>query len=134
MLNLITDKEEIVRKILPLIPDTEISDFDYAMKTWWKNIRSSGGMGLTVYGDQMFRAAELEYYDFDLGQASHFGGMGTSLRLDKYMMCPYYFYFSDKRKLVRIYDSRLATMIMLKGNIFEYMENVKKRKQENDND
>lgn len=134
MLNLITDKEEIVRKILPLIPETEISNFDYAMKTWWKNIRSTGGLGLTHYGDSIFRLASLEYHDFDLGPASHMGVIGTALQLDKYMLCPYYYHCVNKKKFVRIYDSRLATMIMLKGDIFEYMENVKKRKQENDDD
>ena len=134
MLNLITDKTEIVRRIIPLIPETEISDFDYAMKTWWKNIRSTGGLGLTHYGNHIFQTACLEYHDFDLGYASHMGNMATSLQLDKYMLCPYYYHFANKKKLVRIYDGRLATMIMLKGDIFEYMESVKKRKQENDND
>ena len=133
MLIPITDKAEIVRTILPLIPETEISDFDYAMKTWWKNIRSTGGLGLTHYGDSVFRKAELEYHDFDLGFSSHMGNLGTALQLDKYMLCPYYYHFANKKKFVRIYDSRLAMMIILKGDIFEYMKNIKNRR-ENDND
>ena len=127
------DKAEIVRTLLPLVPETEISDFDYAMKTWWKNIRSTGGLGLTVYGDTVFKKIGLESYDFDLGQNSYFGGMGTLIRLDKHMPCPYYFHLSDRKKHLRIYDGRVATMIMLTGDVFEYIDRIKKR-QENDND
>jgi hypothetical protein len=127
------DKAEIVRTLLPLVPDTEISDFDYAMKTWWKNIRNTGGLGLTLYGDNVFKIVGLESYDFDLGQNSYFGGMGTLIMLDKYMPCPYYFRLSDRKKHLRIYDGRVATMIMLNGSVTEYIEKIKNR-QETDND
>lgn len=128
-----TDKAEIVRILLPLVPDTEINDFDYAMKTWWKNIRNTGGLGLTLYGDTVFKKIGLESYDFDLGQNSYFGGIGTLIMLDKYMPCPYSFRLHDRKKHMRIYDGRVATMIMLTGDVFEYVDRIKKR-QENGND
>jgi hypothetical protein len=127
------DKAEIVRTLLPLLPETEISDFDYAMKTWWKNIRNTGGLGLTTYGDSIFQKLWLESYEFGLGQNSYFGGIGTALQLDRYMPCPYYLHLNDRKKHLRIYDGRVATMIMLTGDVFEYIDKIKKR-QENDND
>jgi hypothetical protein len=133
MLKLVTDKEEIVRTLLPFVPDTEISDFDYVMKTWWKNIRDTGGLGLTYYGDTVFKKMGLETYEFDFGPNSYFGGIGSLLMLDKYMPCPYYFHLSNKRKYLRIYDGRIATMIMLTGDVYEYIDRIKKR-QENEND
>ena len=67
MISYVTNKEEITRKILPLIDSTEISDFDYAMKTWWVNIRNTGGLCLTALGDKVFRQAKIECYDLILG-------------------------------------------------------------------
>jgi hypothetical protein len=132
MLKLVTDKEEIVRTLLPFVPETEISDFDHAMKTWWKNIRSTGGLGLTVYGDTIFKMMGLETYEFDLGSNSYFGGIGSLLMLDKYMPCPYYFQLRDRKKYLRIYDGRVATMIMLNGSVIEYIEKIKNRQENND--
>jgi hypothetical protein len=132
MLELMTDKAQIVQVLLPLVPENEISEFDYCMKTWWKNIRSTGGLGLTVYGDTIFKMMGLETYEFDLGSNSYFGGIGSLLMLDKYMPCPYYFQLRDRKKYLRIYDGRVATMIMLNGSVIEYIEKIKNRQENND--
>jgi hypothetical protein len=133
MLELMTDKAEIVRTLIPFIPEEEISDFDYCMKTWWKNIRSTGGLGLTYYGDCMFQLMELENYTFEIG-ISHgsMSNLGTAMYLDKYIKCPYYFLSKNNKRVLHVYDSRIATMIMLTGDVFEYMNKLKKRQENTD--
>jgi len=133
MLELMIDKAEIVRTLIPFIPEAEISDFDYCMKTWWKNIRSSGGLGLTYYGDCMFQLMELESYTFEIKKnEGPISNIGLAVYLDKYMKCPHYLITKDHKRTLHIYDSRIATMIMLTGSVFEYMQKIKKRQENTD--
>lgn len=123
MISYITSKEEITKKVLPLTDSTEISNFDYAMKTWWVNIRNTGGLCLTTLGDQMFAQAQIEHYDLIAGWTSFNGNMAAALMLDRKMPCPYYLYFSNKQKFVRVYDSRVAMMITLQGGVEKFLKN-----------
>jgi hypothetical protein len=124
----VTDKEKIIEAILPHVPPTEIATQDYAMKTWWKNIRRSGGLGLTQFGDHIFRSSGIEHWDFDWGEASMLGNIGASIALDRRMPCPYYFYSDKKRRVVRLYDSRVATLVALHGDFTAYINTLKERK------
>ena len=124
----VTDKEKIVIAVLPLIPETEIATVDYAMKTWWKNIRNTGGLGLTRFGDQMFMSMGLEHWEFDIGEASMLGNIGAAITLDRRMVCPYYFYSDKKRKRVRLYDSRVAMIVALSGDFTSYLNTLEERK------
>lgn len=123
-----TDKERIVQAILPQVPESEIATVEWAMKTWWKNIRRSGGLGLTHYGDGIFRGCGLEYWDFDCGAASHLSVMGLSVTLDRRMPAPYYFYCDKKRRRVRVYDGRMATLAVLYGDFTEYLNTLEEKK------
>ena len=130
----ITDKEKIVSAVLPLLPATEIATAEYAMKTWWTNIRSTGGLGLTRHGMDMFDAAGIESHEFEMGHSSSMGNLATSLVLNKYMQCPHYFYSSNKRRYVKVYDSRIAMLILLCGDVHEYLTRLQNNKTENNND
>lgn len=129
----VKDKERIVQAVLPLIPDTEITTAEYAMKTWWTNIRSTGGLGLTKLGADMFEAAGIEYHEFEMGPSHSMGMLATSLVLNRDMECPYYFYSNNRRRHVKVYDSRIAMLILLCGDINEYLTRVRDNK-ENDDD
>jgi hypothetical protein len=121
MISYVTNKEEITRKILPLIDSTEILDFDYAMKTWWVNIRDTGGLCLTALGDKVFRQAKIECYDLILGWTNY--SNAGMLMLDRKMPCPYHIHFASKQNFVRIYDSRVAMMITLHGGVEKFLKN-----------
>jgi hypothetical protein len=133
MISYVTNKEEITRKILPLIDSTEISDFDYAMKTWWVNIRNTGGLCLTALGDKVFRQAKIECYDLIFSWTNF--NNSSVLKLDRKMPCPYHLYVSNKQNFVRVYDSRVAMMIALQGGIEHFLKNkVDINYSETDND
>jgi hypothetical protein len=121
MISYVTNKEEITRKILPLIDSTEILDFDYAMKTWWVNIRNTGGLCLTSLGDKMFRQAKIECYDLILDWTNY--SNAGMLMLDRKMPCPYYIHFASKQNFVSVYDSRVAMMITLHGGVEKFLKN-----------
>lgn len=130
MTNFVSDRRLIVERILSLI-DAEHNekDIDHAMSRWWRNIRSTGGLGLTEFGDTEFRRAELEHWDFDITEQEISKNIITFfVLLDNKMICPYFVFFKDKRKYIRIYDGRVATILILHGNIKDFLDTLDKRK------
>jgi hypothetical protein len=134
----VTDKEQIVKAVLPLLPGYSAFDHertvDYAMKTWWTNIRSTGGLGLSKYGADMFNAAGIESHQFEIGPSGSMSNIATSLVLNREMQCPYYFYSTNRKRYIEVYDSRIAMLILLCGDINEYIARLRDNNTENDND
>ena len=123
------ERTTITKKILSIInPDYSVFDFDTAMVTWWQNIRSTGGFGLTYAGSQAFAKAEIEFQEFDNGESSHMGNVGLSIGLDSKMITPYYFYSTDRRQKIKIYDPRIAMLITLHETVSSYLTTLEERK------
>ena len=121
-------RTDITEKVLSLIkPDYTVFDLDTAMVTWWKNIRSTGGYGLTCAGSQAFEKADIEFQEFDDGASSYMGNMTLSLLLDAKMVTPYYFYSHDKRRKIKIYDGRIAMIITLYETVSDYIKTLDNR-------
>jgi hypothetical protein len=122
------DRTAITKKILAIInPEYTEVDLHQAMVTWWQNIRSTGGFGLTYTGSQAFEKAELEFQEFDNGVSSHMGNSGLSIGLDRKMITPYYFYSTDKRQKIKIYDSRIAMLVTLHESVGAYLKTLDER-------
>lgn len=122
------DRTAITEKVLSIIkPDYTVFDLDTAMVTWWKNIRSSGGYGLTYAGSRAFEKVEIEHQEFDEGPSSYMGMMSLSLSLDAKMMVPYYFYSHDKQRKVKIYDGRISMVITLYESVSDYLKTLDDR-------
>ena len=120
----VTDRKIITRKILALLGlANQEEEYSYAMKHWWRNLRSCGGLNLTEVGDTKFLEAELEYWDFDLP-----AGFGTSeaikynFFLDRKMPCPYILTATKKQYIFRVYDSRMAVTIGLWGGVDKLLD------------
>lgn len=122
------DRTTITKKILAIInPEYTEADLHQAMVTWWQNIRSTGGFGLTYAGSQAFEKAELEFQEFDNGASGYISNMAFSLLLDSKMVTPYYFYSDQRLKKVKIYDSRIAMLVTLHDTIGHYLNTVEER-------
>jgi hypothetical protein len=122
------DRTAITKKILSIInPEYTEADLHQAMVTWWQNIRSTGGFGLTYAGSQAFEKAELEFQEFDNGVSSHMGNSGLSIGLDRKMITPYYFYSNEKRQKIKIYDSRIAMLVTLHESVGAYLKTLDER-------
>jgi hypothetical protein len=122
-------RSEITEKILSILnPDYTADDLHNANVTWWKNIRSTGGYGLTYAGSQAFEKAEIEFQEFDEGPSGYMSMMSMSLTLDTKMVTPYYFYSNEKRRKVKIYDSRIAMLITLYETVNDYIKTLDNRR------
>jgi hypothetical protein len=112
--------------VLDLIkPDNTEQDIVDAMITWWQNIRRTGGLRLTEIGDGAFRLADLEYHEFDAGSYNNsLSSIGLMAKLDKKMPAPFFIVFQQRRKYVRVYDSRIALVMALYDDFNAYLESL----------
>jgi len=125
-----TYKEKITKTVLYEL-DSNFWTFEKAMKKWWQNPRRDGGLRLTPTGDLEFRHAKMEYTDhlFTYINISYYSFV---LELDKKIKCPYYIDVSksdtSNKPYIRLYDSRIAMMLNLYGDLDSYLNSIKVRK------
>lgn len=125
-----TYKEQITLSVLEQV-DRDVWTFESAMKKWWKNPRRDGGLRLTSIGDMEFRHAGIEYTDHEFTKVnrSYYNFM---LDLDKKIKCPYYIDVSKNtsgaKPFLRLYDSRIAVMLTLYGDLDSYLNSVRIKK------
>lgn len=120
MTKFVRDRGLITKKILEIRnPDYNTADYDTALLTWWTNIRSSGGLGLTYNGFVAFHEAGIEHWDLEADKA-YFSTFKNRLRLDRLFPTPYYQWGAK----VRIYDSRVFVMVQLHGGLAGYLDSL----------
>jgi len=125
----VTDRQRITRAVLNVLKEDHTeSDFEIALYRWWKNPRSTGGLRLTDEGHKFFTHAEIEHHEFDAGDAFYEGYMKFELMLDRRMPCPYYLIYQNKRKYIRVYDSRISTLIALYDSVQKFLDTMEERK------
>ncbi len=126
----LTYKEKITQSVIDQL-DSSYWIFETAMKKWWKNPRRDGGLRLTSVGDLEFRHAKIEYSDHNLTtiKKSYYNFV---LDLDKKIKCPYYIDVNSNEgkqiPFIRLYDSRVAVMLVLYGDLESYLNSVKVKK------
>lgn len=140
MTKFVTDRSAITKQILGIIkPDYNHDDVNRAVKKWWANLRSTGGLRLTEAGYEAFTQAEIEAYLFQgkkLGLVEDFIALNTMyLKLDRRLPCPYYLGYPGPVLRLWVYDSRVGMMIELHGTLLDYLNTLEDRtQQETDND
>lgn len=126
----LTYKEQITQTVLDQL-EGNLWTFDNAMKKWWQNPRRDGGLRLSPSGDLEFRSAGIEFSDHvikKIGKSYY----GFVVDLSKKIKCPYYIDVSKSDTgnvpYIRLYDSRIAMMLTLYGDLESYLDSVKVRK------
>jgi len=128
-------KQQITEAVLEEIPKTEKirryqDSIDQLIFNWWVTGRQEG-LRLTESGRMAFELANVEYYDFSFKQegSTYYSFVSD---LSKKINCPYYLGTNKtpdgKNFYLRLYDSKVAMMLNLYGNINEYLASVKIRK------
>lgn len=124
-------KEGLTETVLAQMKDGTWT-YDIAVKKWWMTVRSDRGLRLTEIGDLSFRMADIEFYDFDFSFEKEVGMHSIILELSKKIKCPYYLGVkksegSKGKPYIRLYDSRIAILVNLYGNISDYLKSIKER-------
>lgn len=101
---------------------------------WWYT-KSSEGLRLTLIGDEMFRKAEIEFYDSELPKKLNLQTWHSFLiNCSRKLKCPYYIgvnkadHVINKKLYIRLYDDKIAMLINLYGDVVTYLESIKVRK------
>lgn len=95
---------------------------------WWFT-KSSGGLRLTDLGDQMFRKAEIQFFDYPIKtQKTLNNWLSFLITCNKKLKCPYYIGFNDQENIdklyIRLYDDRIAILLSLYGDINSYLASI----------
>ena len=123
-------KESITKAVLEQLPTTEYS-LPPVIKEWWMT-KSNESLRLSAMGDMAFRHAEIEFFDlpFEVKQNNWHKFI---LDCSKKIKCPYFIGVNTKEgnkktMYIRLYDSKIAVVMTLYGDIHSYLESVKVRK------
>lgn len=127
-------KQIITEAVLAELPENLSIDStaDALMVRIWASGRQDG-LRLTEYGDFIFRMAEIEYYQCDFKLREGISDHAYLLEINKKIKCPYYLGVNKvegkkKQPYMRLYDSKIAMMIELYGDILTYLDSIKVKK------
>lgn len=120
----VRDKRRLTEELVQQL-DTDLGiTVRQAMRTWWFNIRKTGGMRLTGPGYHAFREQlDLACYEFPISDPTEFTQQ-LILDLDRKIQMPYYISATKgiPKKIV-FFGSQEAVMVNLYGNLKKYLDN-----------
>lgn len=125
------DKKSVITAAVIAQLPKEIAATVPEQPKWWMTGRQYG-LRLTGIGDQIFRTAEIEFFDYDVGNNKENSYYNYLTELNHKIQCPYYLGVSmvdnKKKPYIRIYDSKVAMMISLYGTLNAYLESTKTKR------
>ena len=104
-----------------------------AIKKWWQTGSRGDSLRLTEIGDVAFRLGEIEFYEDEFTAKIEGSYHNYILDLSRKIKCPYYLGVTKSegkknRPYIRLYDSKIAIMVSLYGNIDSYLKSLKVRR------
>jgi len=117
MLNKLALTQELVNRC------ADAPGVEQAMRTWWMNIRDSGGLRLTYQGYQVF-STELELHSYEFELNPKLLTPKNMLAMDHHLTCPYYLVHKRKHNKIVMFGSREAMMAVLHGNMQQFINSL----------
>ncbi len=117
------DKIKITQIVYDLCKDELEGNIDRFYFEWWVTGRTGSNLRLTDQGKEVFELADLEFFDFSLStDAKNFPKI--LLELGKKIKVPFYVGVKGHPRsiYIRLYDSKLAMLITLYGDILTYIK------------
>ena len=117
------DKLKLTQAVIDQLPEGHGMDIAVAMKIWWYNIRSNGGLRLTELGYFTFKKImDLESYSMEIDWET-FDRM-TVLKLDRKLRMPYYIEVNKKiPKNIVFFGAKEAMIARLYGDLNKFLDN-----------
>lgn len=111
------NKKEITQRLLDMVPNGD-HDLDQALKIWYMNIRSTGGMRLTSIGYTVLKTLEIESWTVDLDPRKI--NKKIILEMDHKLQWPYY--IDTKKRQLIFFSSREAMLATLYGDLGSFLK------------
>jgi hypothetical protein len=122
------NKREITQKVIEHLGDRCSFSLDQALHSWWKNLRESGGLQLSVIGYRIFQDhAGFERFEFAIPAPNL--NARTLLILDQHLRWPWIVVNGSSRaigaeaKLV-LFGSQEAVMATLYGDLTTWLRSL----------
>ena len=125
-------KQTITEAVLAELPAVG-KPLDKVLFEWWMTASSGDSLRLSDLGDLHFRLAEIEFYQCSLKVNKKESYYSFITDLSKKIKCPYYMGVNKvegqkAEPYIRLYDSKIAMMMTLYGDIHSYLDSIKVRK------
>jgi len=121
-------KYTITRLVMDQLPSTNVP-IETRISDWWFT-KSGDSLRLTPQGDFKFREAQIEFFDLPV-KINKTNWYKFLTDCNKKIKCPYYFSVNknveSNKPFIRLYDSKIAMMLSLYGDIESYLESVRIR-------
>jgi hypothetical protein len=121
-------KYTITKAVMDQLPYNN-TPIESNISDWWFT-KSGDSLRLTPRGDFTFREANIEFFDLPV-KVKKTNWYKFLTDCNKKIKCPYYFSVNkdgeSKEPFVRLYDSKIAMMLALYGDIESYLESVRVR-------
>ena len=114
------NKNELTQTLVELLPDSLSVTTEKALKTWYYNIRSSGGLRLTDNGYKALQFLEIESWIVPIEIKKNLNKKGL-LTLDRKLTFPYY--IDLKNKQIVMFSSKEAMLATLYGDLQKFLDN-----------
>lgn len=127
MINHSSRKKQITKILTQALAEKKILlDGQNVMVKIWMSGRQDRGMRLTDEGMVLFGKAELQHYDYPLGDLKDYPLLKFRLDVSKHIDCPYYFWQKQGPKsreaYIRVYDHKVATVLSLYGDLASFLQ------------
>jgi hypothetical protein len=111
------------------LPSSNNIPIEIIISDWWFT-KSGDSLRLTPQGDIKFKEAQIEYFDLPV-KIKKTNWYKFLTECNRKIKCPYYFSVNknveSKEPFIRLYDSKIAMMLALYGDIESYLESVRIR-------
>ena len=120
------DKKKLTQELVALLPKEQRISPELAFSSWWYNLRSTGGLRLTITGYITFvDYLDLAQYEFHIPDAHEFN-LRTVIALDRQLELPYYIVIKKGMPIsVIFFGSKEAVLVNLYGNLQKFLDNYK---------
>lgn len=113
-----THRSEVTQAVLLLLPEQQRLPRGQAERTWFYNIRNSGGFRLTRLGYQAFKMANMQSWSVSMQNKDI--TKSRLLDMDRLLQWPYYLDHRSRR--IELFGAREAMMIMLMDGMAAYLD------------
>jgi len=112
-----SDKQQLTQKLLNQLPADDRPSFEWALKSWWQDLRDDGGLRLSISGYDTFKFLSIEQYEFDFTKVL---SPSLLMTLNRKLDCPYYLKAGKTPKLI-IFGSQQAIMYAMYGDLEKFL-------------
>ena len=111
------NRSQLTQQLLNQLPVDDRPSFEWALKSWWQDLRDDGGLRLSISGYDVFKFLSIEQYEFDFTKVL---SPSLLMTLNRKLDCPYYLKAGKTPKLI-IFGSQQAIMYTMYGDLEKFL-------------